>query len=124
MFFDDIWSGVRDFGSSIGSGIKDVSVGAYNSVFKPVGEFSYNEVIKPVANFAYNDVAKPVGNFVENTGGKLLDKGERLLDSSLNTFDNISNLLTNPIVVIGILIVGGIVVTKLLDNPEIAAKAF
>ena len=98
-FFSDIGSAFKSAGNTIGSGLTK----------------TFNSVIKP----AFNTVVKPAANAVVSVATKVESKIERGADNALNLQKNVGDslggigkLLGNPMVVIGALVVGGIVLSK------------
>ena len=101
------------FFGSIGSFFKNDVLGGLKSVtgsiFKGVVQPLYNNVAKPL----FNNVVQPVLNTAGKVGGAVLNKVDKLADTGINSFGNIMNTLSNPIVMIGGLALAGIVLTKI-----------
>ena len=101
------------FFGSIGSFFKNDVLGGLKSVtgsiFKGVVQPVYNDIAKPL----FNNVVKPVLNTAGKVGGAVLNKVDKLADTGINSFGNIMNTLSNPIVMIGDIALAGIVLTKI-----------
>lgn len=97
-FFSDIGNAIKDFGNTI-----------YSEGLKPLYENTIGAGINRI-NRVSDGVVNGAGAVLENVGGKL----DRLGNSGLNLVDGLTNFLSNPLFMIGVVIVGGIVVVKLL----------
>ena len=90
----------EEIGKGIGSGVEKGVV----NITKPIGE-GLGDISKGIGS-VIKPVGEGLGNLVErvdNVTGKIFDIGDGLLD-----------FLGNPILVIGGLVIGGIIVTKLM----------
>ena len=114
-FFGDI----GDFFKDAGNWVKNAGEDVFNGVVKPV----FNDVVKPVATGVF-DVAKPVLQpvlgAVGQTGARLVNASGRFAEGSLQNITNLqgglTNLITSPILYIGLGIVAIILVPKILDK--------
>jgi hypothetical protein len=130
MFWDDISDAFVSFGNvvtdSATSGfnfVTDSATSGFNFV-RDTATSGYNDAVRPAANFAYNDVARPTfENVIKPVATKAWDVGERVIDRGLNTIDNVNNFINNPLVMVGIVIVAGIVIVKILDSPQAQSVA-
>jgi len=121
--FQAVGSGLSSAVHTVGSGLSSIA----KRVVTPI----YNKVIKP----AYNKVVKPVFNGVMRIGGKALATGEHIVTGGLDfgekfvaqgeqnalglqkglggMTNTLTNLLSNPLVMIGGGVLALVVVTKL-----------
>lgn len=102
------------FFSNVGNWFKGAANTIHNSVLKPV----YENAIKPV----YEKAVVPVFNAGVGVVTKVAEKAEQVVDIGINAVKNTSEnlagfgkLLSNPVVLIGGLVVGGIILTKVLE---------
>ena len=105
------------FFGSIGSFFKNDVLGGIKSVtgsiFKGVVQPLYNDVAKPLLNNVVKPVISTAVNTAGKVGGAVLNKVDKLADTGISSFGNIMNTLSNPIVLIGGLAVGAIILTKI-----------
>jgi hypothetical protein len=94
MFFDDIWNTIKHTGEDIWNGAKDIASNGYNDIFRPVS--------KGIGQ---------AGNKLVNTGADFVDKQSNVLT---NFEGQLGNLVTNPIIWIGGIVVAIIVLPKIL----------
>jgi hypothetical protein len=108
MGFTDFISDAFDW---VKNGVSDV----YNGTIKPVVVPIYNE-IKPVVGDLYSGIVKPA----IKTGGGLIQTGGQFVQGSSQNFLNLQkglgDLVTNPLIIIGVLIAGVIIIPKIADK--------
>jgi hypothetical protein len=83
--------------------------------FKGAATDVYNEVLKPVGTTVWGG-AVSLGNRVVNLGENVADKGVNFLERQGNAINSFSETLSNPIFMIGAVIVAAIVLPKLLEK--------
>ncbi len=107
-FVKKIGNGLKKGVETIGGGIKKAAVSIHHSILKPI----YKSVIKPV----YEKAVKPVGKRVVNFVSHGIDRIERLSDAGVKGVEGIgagiSNLGNSPMMLFGLLALGGIVALK------------
>jgi phage-related protein len=97
---------------------------AYENVLKPVVTGAF-DIIKPVAG-AVTGFVSPIVSSAGRLGGKIIDTGSRIVDTGgrfvegtgqnlLNVEKGFANVLSSPLLYIGLGIVAIIVLPKLLD---------
>ena len=94
--FDDIWSTIKHTGEDVFDTVKDVASNGYNDIFRPIS--------KGVGS---------AGNKLINTGADFVDKQA---ENAENLTTGLTNLVTNPIIWIGGLVVAIIVLPKVLEK--------
>lgn len=90
------------FFNQIGDFFKD---DVFGGVIKPV----FNEVVKPVVGDLYSDVAKPL----VKTGVNVVSQTAQ---NATDFSKNLGNLVTNPVIWIGGLVVAVIVLPRILER--------
>lgn len=107
--------GVFDFIGDIANTVKNGVGSAFDAV-KNVGGSIWDKA-KGVGGSIWSKVSGIAGkaeHTAEVVADKVADKIDRLSDAGIQGVSNVGNLLGNPVVVIGGLIVAGIVLTKVL----------
>jgi len=69
---------------------------------------------KGAASDIWNDGVKPAWNKITNVGGKLVDAGEQFGKNTLTNISNVQSLISNPFVIIAVIIGGVIILPPLL----------
>ncbi len=103
-FFDDLWDGVKNTANSIAGGVKDAAVSVYHTVAPAVT--SVYEAVAPVVTKAVNGVV--------SVGERVVNRLDDYAGVPLKVADSFNNILSSPIFLIGGLVVGGIVLTKMI----------
>ena len=100
---------------SVTSWVKGAANTIHDSVLKPL----FNSALKPL----FNNVLKPMAEKAAQLASKVAEKAEKVVDAGIDfavkQADNMASfgkMLSNPIVMIGGLIVGGLVLSKVLDS--------
>jgi len=71
---------------------------------------------KGAASDIYNDGVKPGWNKITDVTGKLIDAGERFGENTLTNISNIQGLISNPFVIIAVIIGAVIIVPPILGK--------
>jgi hypothetical protein len=120
-FFDSIGDWFKGAGNKVWGGIKDAGNAIYNKVLTPI----YHKVLKPVyTKFLkpivyekalkplYTKIIRPVVEKTIDKVEKLINLGDKLTDNTINLVGGLSSFLSNPIVFVGIGVVGLVVFLK------------
>lgn len=110
-FFDDIIGSVKGFAGDVFNTVKGVGGSVFDSVKGVAG--SVWDKVKPIGSKILG-VAGKAEETAERVVEKIADKADRLTDNGIQAVGNVGNLLGNPVFMIGALVVGGIVLTKVL----------
>lgn len=108
-----------DIFKKTGSWFKHASEDVWKHAIKPV----YNDVLKPVGKGAIKvaaPIATPILEATGKSGAQLIQGGTNFLNKSMENVTNlqsgINNLITNPFIIVGVLIAGVIILPKVLDK--------
>lgn len=115
---------VKDTWSTVSHGVSNAATSVYNSAIKPAiawtggaAETVYSGAIKPAIAWTGGAAATVYGG-AESVVNKVVDKWDRVTDKGIDAFGGIADFMSSPVFMIGGLIVGGIVLTKILDNKK------
>src|SRR4051812_22081543 len=105
-FLDDIVNTIGGAGRAVANTIGDTA----KSVLVPI-----TDVLTPITN-----VFGKAGGQIIDSAGKIIDRGlsiaDRAADLGLGAFQGFTDLLKSPFFMIGVLVVGGIVVSKVISS--------
>ena len=74
---------------------------------------------KGAGNDIWNDAVKPAWNKITNVGGKVIDVTEKFGENTLTNISNMQGLISNPVVVIAVIMGAIIVIPPLIQKIQV-----